>query len=104
MVVHNETESRFELRLGDGELAVLEYRIVDNTMIFTHTGVPAIHEGRGYGGQLARAGLDYARNAGMQIVPACSFIAAFIRRNPEYAGSVPEAHRTAAPSCQIRRS
>ncbi|HTP86623.1 MAG TPA: GNAT family N-acetyltransferase [Bryobacteraceae bacterium] len=104
MVVHNEAKSRFELAL-DGDLAVLEYRRTPDSMIFTHTGVPPAFEGRGYGGQLARAALDYARAAGLKIVPLCSFIAAFIKRNPVYATSVPGAYRdTAPPSCEIRRS
>ena len=102
MVVHNEAESRFELRL-DGEMAVLEYRRTADSMIFTHTGVPAAFEGRGYGGQLARAGLDFAVAAGLKIVPQCGFIGRYIRRNPEYQGSVVEAYRGAVPSCQIRR-
>lgn len=101
MVVHNEAETRFELKLGAG-IAVLEYRRTGDSMFFTHTGVPLEFEGRGYGVQLARAGLDYAREAGLKIVPQCSFIAAFIRRNPEYLESVPEPWRGAAPSCKIR--
>jgi len=102
-VVHNEAASRFELELGD-ELAVLEYRRTGDSMIFTHTGVPPAYEGRGYGGQLARAGLDYARSAGLKVVPLCSYIAAWIRRNPEYQESVPQAHRNTPASCQVRRS
>ena len=101
-MVHNEAASRFELALGD-ELAVLEYRRTADSMIFTHTGVPPAFEGRGYGGQLAQAGLDYARSAGLKIVPLCSFIAAYVRRNPEYLESLQEAHRSQPPSCPVRR-
>jgi predicted GNAT family acetyltransferase len=101
MVVHNEAESRFELKLG-AEVAVLEYRRTADSMFFTHTGVPPEFEGRGYGSQLARAGLDYARDAGLKIVPQCSFIGQYIRRNPEYLENVPERYRGAAPSCPIR--
>jgi hypothetical protein len=101
MVVHNEAGNRFELKLGAG-IAVLEYRRTSDSMVFTHTGVPPEFEGRGYGGQLARAGLDYALEAGLKIVPQCSFIAEYIRRNPGYSESVPEPYRGAAPSCHIR--
>jgi len=103
MVVHNEAAGRFELKLED-ELAVLEYRRSGDSIIFTHTGVPPQYEGRGYGGQLARAGLEHARDHGLKIVPLCSFIAAYIKRNPQYQDSVPEAHRDQAPSCEIRGS
>jgi hypothetical protein len=102
MVVHNEAECRFEIKL-DGEIAVLEYRLTPDAMIFTHTGVPAAFEGRGYGSQLARVALDYAIAAGLKIVPLCGFIGRYIRRNPEYQDSVVESYRGAVPSCQIRR-
>ena len=101
MVVHNVAGNRFDLKLGAG-IAVLEYRRTSDSMVFTHTGVPPEFEGRGYGGQLARAGLDYALEAGLKIVPQCSFIAEYIRRNPGYSESVPEPYRGAAPSCHIR--
>jgi predicted GNAT family acetyltransferase len=103
MVVHNEAESRFEMKLGGGEIAVLEYRRTADSMFFTHTFVPTAYEGRGYATELAQAGLDYARAVKLQIVPHCSFISKFIRRNPEYLPSVPEAYRGAAPSCQFRQ-
>ena len=101
-MVHNEAASRFELALGD-ELGVLEYRRNGGAIVFTHTGVPPAYEGCGYGGQLARAGLDYARDAGLKVVPVCSFIAAYIRRNPEYLESVQDTDRNEPPSCRIPR-
>ena len=106
MVVHNEAAGRFELKLGDEgtDLGVLDYRRSGDSIIFTHTGVPPAYEGRGYGGLLARAGLEYARSAGLKVVPLCSFIAAFIKRNPQYQDSVPERDRDRPPSCEIRQS
>ncbi len=102
MVVHNEAESRFELKV-EGEVAVLEYRRTADSMFFTHTGVPSQFEGRGFGSQLARVALDYAVANHLKIVPQCGFIGRYIRRNPEYLNSVVESYRGAVPSCQIRR-
>ena len=81
--VNNEAESRFELDV-DGKLAVSEYRKRPGKIIFTHTEVPLELEGQGIGNVLARSALDYARSEGLRVVPHCQFIAAFIKRHPEY--------------------
>ena len=82
-VNHNTDQSRFELE-KDGALAVLEYELEPGKIVFTHTGVPAELEGQGIGSRLARAGLEYARQLGLKVVPLCSFIAAYIHKHPEY--------------------
>jgi predicted GNAT family acetyltransferase len=82
-VRNNEKEGRFELDV-DGELAVSYYKIRGKTIYFTHTEVPSAAEGRGIGNILARVALDYARANRLRVVPRCKFIAAFIKRHPEY--------------------
>jgi len=82
-VQHNSQAERFEIRLGE-HLAVLEYHLDGNDLIFTHTGVPPALEGQGIGSRLARAGLEYAKEKAYRVVPLCSFIDAYIRRHPEY--------------------
>lgn len=88
-VINNERAGRFELNL-DGELAVSAYHRRNGTIVFTHTEVPPAFEGKGIGNALARAALDYARSEGLRVVPRCPFIAAFIRRHPEYQDLVDE--------------
>lgn len=80
---HNEAEQRFETRVGE-ELALIEYQQSGHSITFTHTEVPEEFEGRGVGGQLARAALDYARQQQLKVVPLCSFVAAYIKRHAEY--------------------
>jgi uncharacterized protein len=58
-VKHNPDQRRFELTLN-GRLAVLEYQQAGKRIAFTHTEVPIELRGRGLGGQLAKAALDYA--------------------------------------------
>jgi predicted GNAT family acetyltransferase len=81
-VVHNEAAGRFELAL-DGGMGVLDYMRDGDRIIFTHTGVPRRAQGRGHGGTLAAAALDYAEANGLQVVPMCSFVASYIRERPE---------------------
>jgi uncharacterized protein len=82
-VVHDEAARRFKVALGD-ELAVLDYYRRDDALVITHTGVPRAWEGQGIAASLTRVALDYARDAGLSVVPLCSYAAAYIRRHPEY--------------------
>jgi uncharacterized protein len=82
-VRQNEAQHRFEIDLGGGELAIAEYRLVNDRIVFTHTLVPPAHEGRGYGTALIEAGLAYAREQGLKVVPRCRFFAAYIAGHPE---------------------
>ncbi len=82
-VVHNTQENRFEIKIGEN-LCVLEYDLRGQTIYFTHTGVPQPLEGQGLAGRLAKAGLDYAREKSLKVVPACEFIFVYLRRHPEY--------------------
>jgi uncharacterized protein len=82
-VVHNTAAGRFEIE-QDGSVAVLDYSLSGRTITFLHSGVPPGLEGRGFGSQLARAGLDFARREGFAVVPQCPFIRTYIQRHPQY--------------------
>ena len=76
---------RYEL-LVSGELAgYATYTVSGGAMTIPHTEVRPRYEGRGLGARLARFALDDARRRGLRVVPACSFIAAYVARHPEYA-------------------
>jgi predicted GNAT family acetyltransferase len=91
-VVMNEAANRFEAKLGD-EVAFAEYRQRDGVIILPHTVVPEAFEGRGVGGQLAKAALSYAREQGLEVVPTCPFIAAYVTKHPEW-------HDIVQPECR----
>jgi uncharacterized protein len=82
-VVDDTARSRFAATV-DSEVAVSGYRLNGDTITFTGTVVPESLRGRGVGEALARAGLDSARARNLRVVPACDFVAAFIRKHPEY--------------------
>ncbi|HEY9151503.1 MAG TPA: GNAT family N-acetyltransferase [Anaerolineales bacterium] len=88
-VIHNESEKRFEIWL-DGYLSELNYRLQGNTMIIYHTGVPSQLEGQGIAGRLTQIALDYAEEKSLNVVPLCSYAAAYIRRHPQYQKLVKE--------------
>jgi hypothetical protein len=82
-VIHNHEKQRFEIAV-DGHQAVLNYMLKSKLIIFTHTGVPSIIEGRGIGSKLVETGLDYARENGLRVRSTCWFVSKYIRHNPEY--------------------
>jgi len=82
-VTHNPEEHRFELTL-DGHLAVLDYFMMDDIIIFTHTGVPPAIEERSPGVKLVETGLEYARENGLQVKSKCWFVSKYLRRHPKY--------------------
>jgi predicted GNAT family acetyltransferase len=83
MVKKNDEQKRFEIEVG-GRIAVVEYIETKTMITYTHTEVPQAMEGQGIGSKLARTALDYARENDLQVMPLCPFIAAYIRRHPEY--------------------
>jgi len=83
IVTHNHAASRYEA-LVDGHLAVADYTVSNGKIVLTHTFVPPELRGRGIAEKLVRAALDGARVEGRRVVPACSYVAVFIQRHPEY--------------------
>jgi predicted GNAT family acetyltransferase len=82
-VTHNTALNRYEMKTDHG-LAIAVYRQQGDRLIFTHTEVPPADEGKGFASQLMKAALDDTHRRGLKIVPACSFVVAYVRRHPEY--------------------
>lgn len=79
----NPERHRFELDLGDGDVAFAEYTLPAGKIMFTHTEVPQGHEGKGIGTILIRFALDAARERGLKVIPICPFFAAYMQKHPE---------------------
>ena len=82
-VTNNADARRFEVRIGD-YFGLIDYQIAGKNIVFSHTEVPQAFAGQGVAGKMARTALDFAVENEFKIIPICPFIAAFIRRNPEY--------------------
>jgi predicted GNAT family acetyltransferase len=84
--------SRFEITV-DGRLAgFVEYRSRPGRIVFTHTEVDDAYQGQGIASRLIRAALDHSRRANRVVTPHCEYVAAFIRRHPEYLDLMDETH------------
>ncbi len=86
-VQHEETFHRFAVHLGEAT-ALLAYKEEGDTIYLVHTEVPAEMEGKGIGGQLAKAALNYAREKKLKVVARCPFVVGYLQRHPEYSDLV----------------
>lgn len=84
VITLNTERNRFETT-QDGHTAYLSFvRLPDGNLAYEHTIVPPELGGRGLGGKLAQHALDWAASQGVQVRPDCSFVQAYIERNPQY--------------------
>ena len=83
-IIHNEAEKRFEVWI-EGNLSKLDYIRDGRNFVITHVGVHPELRGQGVAGKITQAGLEYARANSLRVIPMCSYAAAYIRRNPQYA-------------------
>jgi uncharacterized protein len=80
----NVTRSRFELE-EMGETAYLEFDMDSAGWItLLHTEVPEALRGRGIAGELAKTGLEYARDNQLKVDVICPLVANYISKHPEF--------------------
>jgi predicted GNAT family acetyltransferase len=91
----NVEKHRFEADLGDGSFAIAEYTLPKGKIVFTHTEVPPAHESQGIGSALVRFALAAARERGLHVIPACPFVASYIKKHSEEQDLLDPAHRRA---------
>ena len=80
----NDEKKRYEVLLNGEVVGFAEFRRIGDAIMLPHTEVNEGHEGEGLGSQLAKFALDDVKASGKLVIPMCPFIAAYIRRHPEY--------------------
>jgi hypothetical protein len=79
-----EKAKRFTVRL-DGKIAYLTFKRDDeNQVVFDHTYVPEEYREQGIAGKLVEAGMDWAKQEELKVVPKCSYVEWWVGQNPEY--------------------
>ena len=82
VVRDNRAKDRFEIEI-DSHVAIAQYVLAQDHIIFTHTEVPPELGGRGIGTRLVEAGLASARERGLSVVPRCSMFGRYMMKHPE---------------------
>jgi uncharacterized protein len=91
----NRRELRYELLLDGRLVGETRYRREPGLVVLVHTEIDPSLEHRGLGSRLVRGELDDIRARGLRVVPHCPFVAAYIRRHPEYSDLVADDPATA---------
>ncbi|MEO6503864.1 MAG: GNAT family N-acetyltransferase [Jatrophihabitantaceae bacterium] len=84
----DDDAERYEIRLGGRRVGLADFSRRGDVVVIPHTETSPEFGGRGLAGQLVRYALDDIRAQGLRVEPACPFVAAYIRKNPEYADLV----------------
>jgi uncharacterized protein len=82
-ITDNTALHHFELK-QDGETAFILYSRSKNSLRLLHTDVPEALQGKGIGSKLVRGVVEFAENNHLSVIPACPFVAEYLKRHPEH--------------------
>ncbi|MEM1081927.1 MAG: GNAT family N-acetyltransferase [Pseudomonadota bacterium] len=82
-VNHHEAAQRFEA-VVEGQRCELNYTLKAPVMSMNRVFVPPPLEGRGIAGVITRYAPDTCIEQGWSVIPRCPYVAAWIRRHPDY--------------------
>ncbi|MEV6692431.1 GNAT family N-acetyltransferase [Micromonospora sp. NPDC051196] len=88
LVEENPAKHRYEILVDNALAGFTAYLPRKEVLVFTHTEVDPAFQNMGVGSALMRGTLDQVRAQGQRVVPQCPFMAAFLKRHPEYADLV----------------
>jgi len=80
---NNTDRKRFEAEV-EGHIAFIDYIAAKGKIFLTHTEVPSQLGGRGIGSALVKGVLEELEKGGDKLFPLCPFVAAYLRRHPEW--------------------
>lgn len=82
-LINNEALHNFELII-EGNRAFIDYKLKGDKIYLIHTEVPEEMEGMGVAAALVEKTFNYIENNHLKMVPLCVYVAAFLKRHPEW--------------------
>lgn len=91
-LIKNESNRHFEMKVGEN-LAFIKYNKRGNKMALIHTDVEPALKGKGAATAIVEKTLDYIEKNNFKLIPICPFVAAYIKRHPEWKRIVAEGEK-----------
>jgi predicted GNAT family acetyltransferase len=89
-IIHDQKNRKFTTSVDNSE-CYLNYNFTrENVMDFYFTYVPGELRGKGIAGKLVEEGLKYAWENNLSVIPSCSYVSSYVRRNDKYESIIVE--------------
>jgi uncharacterized protein len=88
VVIDQAELHRYEIHVDGESYGFADYRVEGDVVVLPHTVVDPARRGQGLAAILIRHALDDIVASGRTVIPACSYVAAYIERHPEYRAAV----------------
>ena len=82
-LIDNKENNKYEFHVN-GFNPKIQYRKTGGKIFLTHTEVPVELQGKGIGNLLIKEVLEDIRQKELKLVSICPFVAAYIKRHPEW--------------------
>ncbi|CAM4407225.1 GNAT family N-acetyltransferase [Vibrio agarivorans] len=84
MLVNDKENREYQITLEGPYVALAKYSLDSNVMTIHSTRVPDEVQGKGYGKVMMEAILPDVEQHGYKVIPACSYVAHYINRHPQW--------------------
>jgi len=82
-VKHDKENDRFVAEI-EGNKAYLSYNVYDDIIDLSYAFTPTELRGKGIAKIVAEYAFNYAKENNLKVIPSCSYVRAFVKRNENY--------------------
>ncbi|ROQ39834.1 hypothetical protein EDF46_1469 [Frondihabitans sp. PhB188] len=84
-VRRDDAQSQYTILKDGRTVGFAAFQESDSEIAFTHTEVDPAEQGNGYAAVLVQHALDDVKaTSDKRVVPACSYVAKYVEKNPQY--------------------
>ncbi|HEY6435715.1 MAG TPA: GNAT family N-acetyltransferase [Ignavibacteriaceae bacterium] len=88
-VIHEKDNKRFIIYF-EGKETYVEYSLHNNEIDLNHTYTNPALRGKGLAALVVKAAFEFAKENNLKVIPTCSYVQAFARKNEQYSDLIKE--------------